>query len=576
MQDMTQRILIVDDDPGLLAGIRRSLGRRYDLECVESAKRALELIRQGKQFAVILTDMRMPEMDGIELLKRVQQLSPETVRLMLTGNIDQQTAVDALNQGRVVQFLTKPCHSDTIAAAFDEGLKIHTQQHKRKTHQQQQIAEIEKLNNKLAYQTHFDPLTGLANRQSFHHSLDSALQSARQEQRQHTLGFLDLDHFHLINDNCGFAAGDQLLRHIGQILAAYFHNGDQVSRLSGNSFGFLLIDSPFSEAEARAHELHDLFTRQPFRCEGRQFNIALCIGLIPVNQASESASRLLAMAETACHVAKDSGRNRIHVSSPQDSELTSRLNDAEWVSRIEQALHGEQFLLYQQTIVPSMTRTDQTSHFEVLLRMKGEDSQIIPPDSFLNVAESFNLSPQIDRWVIEHCFHWLAAHPDILQRLGHCAINLSGLSIGDNGLFDFIQACARESAIPAEKICFEVTETAAIAQFQLASEWIEALREIGFRFSLDDFGTGLSSFAYLKNLPVDFLKIDGSFVRNLHRDLVDRAMVQSINEIGHTMGKQTIAERVENEAIAQILRGIGVDYLQGYLFAKPAPIEQLA
>jgi len=284
---------------------------------------------------------------------------------------------------------------------------------------------------------------------------------------------------------------------------------------------------------------------------------------------------VLCAAETACDVARDRGRNQLHVACAQDQELTKRLNEAQWVTRINHALQENLFCLYYQPIVHTAPNKSNSDHYEILIRMKDEEGRIIPPIEFLPAAERYHLSPQIDCWVIRATVDWLSRHPQSLQRLSLCSINLSGLSLGNQEVYNFILDTVKSSPVPPKKICFEVTETAAIAQFDVAVQFMKSLKQEGFYFSLDDFGSGLSSFGYLKNMPVDFIKIDGMFVKNIDTDHVNRTMVKSINEIAHVMGKKTIAEFVENNEILRHLRGLDVDYAQGYLISKPRPLDEL-
>ena len=277
-------------------------------------------------------------------------------------------------------------------------------------------------------------------------------------------------------------------------------------------------------------------------------------------------------ADEACYGAKEAGRNRVYVYHEDDAELATRRRETLTVVKIQRALKENNFLLYYQTIVPVHSHVDEGDHFELLLRMVNEEGQVLPPAAFLPAADRYSLTTKIDRWVISTAFQWFCNHPELLERLHLCSINLSGLSLGDMEFLKFINEQFEETNIPPEKICFEITETAAIANLTAATHFIKELKKLGSQFSLDDFGAGLSSFAYLKNLPVDYLKIDGMFVKNIVDDIVDFAMVKSINEIGHVMEKQTIAEFVENDAILARLKSIGVDFAQGYGISKPQPL----
>ncbi|MGZ8903797.1 MAG: EAL domain-containing protein, partial [Methylobacter sp.] len=304
------------------------------------------------------------------------------------------------------------------------------------------------------------------------------------------------------------------------------------------------------------------------------FTIGVSIGVSFINNAAGNAVNLLKEADAACYAAKDKGRNRVHVFRPDDEELAMRHGEMQWVAKIHQGLEQNLFCLYGQPIVP-LSKQEEGLHFETLVRYQDNKGPIIPPGAFLPAAERYNLAAAMDRWVIRHMFEWLANDPDFLTQLSLCSINLSGLSLSDETMLAYISEQFMEWAVPRHKICFEITETAAIANLSNATRFISHLREQGCLFSLDDFGSGLSSFAYLKNLPVDFLKIDGLFVKDVLDDKVDLAMVKSINEVGHIMGKKTIAEFVENQEIFNLLNELGVDYAQGFGISKPVPLDEL-
>ncbi|MDF1527990.1 MAG: EAL domain-containing protein [Sedimenticola sp.] len=573
---MSERILLVDDEPFILSGYKRGLGKEYNLDTATSGADALEMFSQigedDAPYAVVISDMRMPHMDGVELLNRLAQSHPETIRMMLTGNSDQQTAMDAVNQGRVFKFLTKPFSATDLKIAIEEALERYREERQKETASQHDAIAVEHLSARLSHQSRHDILTGLANRLAFNRRLTSALETARNENREHTFCFLDIDHFHRINDACGYTAGDELLRQLGGLLSHHRRSGDITARLGSDQFGLILGDCPLEDGQKIIQKLHDEMKQHAFRWEDVSYELSVSIGLIQIDSESESNAALFSAAETACNVAKDNGRNRIHVGSAQDATLTHRLNEIQWINRINRALTENRFRLYYQTIEPLNPMEPEGDHYEVLIRMVGDDEQIIAPGEFLPAAENYHLSPQIDRWVIRNTIGWLNDHPEQLETLSLCSINLSGLSIGDEEMLGFIQQTLAESNVPPSKICFEVTETAAIAHLDAAIFFMQQLKTIGIRFSLDDFGTGLSSFAYLRTLPVDFLKIDGMFVKQIDRNIIDWTMVKSINDMGQIMGKQTIAEFVENADIYTQLQEIGANYAQGFLMSRPRPL----
>jgi len=426
---------------------------------------------------------------------------------------------------------------------------------------------------KLSYQASHDALTGLINRAEFERRLLLALQSAAQIGRHHAVMYLDLDQFKVVNDTCGHAAGDQLMRQVSALLTTCMREGDTFARLGGDEFGVLLENCPPDAALRIADKLRQTVTDFHFAWDQLRFNIGVSIGLVNVDDGTFTLAEVLRAADTACYMAKEKGRNRVQVYHADDSELTVRQGEMEWVGRLQRALDENRFLLYSQEIVAVDGSTAHGRHCELLVRMLDEHGELIPPMAFIPAAERYNLMPSVDRWVLRTALATLSQ----LRAQGHgvpialCAINLSGASIGDDRFLDFVHEQLRVFDVPRECICFEITETAAIANLDRAQRFIQEFRALGCRFSLDDFGSGMSSFAYLKHLPVDFLKIDGAFVKGMADDPIDRAMVEAINNVGHVMGKRTIAEFVDSGRVMTALRKIGVDYAQGYGVAKPEP-----
>jgi EAL domain-containing protein (putative c-di-GMP-specific phosphodiesterase class I) len=365
------------------------------------------------------------------------------------------------------------------------------------------------------------------------------------------------------------------LAQIGGLLQAKIRQRDTLARLGGDEFGVLLELCPLEQARRVAQVLKGVIEEFRFPWEGKTFNIGASIGLVPITEASESLTSVLRAADAACYLAKDRGRNCIHVFREDDAALAQRHREMQWISQLPRALEENRFRLCFQPIVPLAATAHPARHYELLLHLDDPPGHLVPPGAFLPAAERYHLAPKIDAWVIGHAFRWLRRHPRHLERLQLCSLNLSGLSLGNAEFLTFVLCQFTQAAIPPEKICFEITETAAIANLADACRFIRALRDLGCRFALDDFGSGLSSFAYLKNLEVDFVKIDGAFVKDIAEDPLDWAMVKYINEIGQLLGKQTIAEFVENPQILAKLQEIGVDYAQGYYLGAPRPIEDL-
>ena len=430
------------------------------------------------------------------------------------------------------------------------------------------VSESRELNRKLSYHASHDILTGLVNRREFESRLERAMKSSRAREASFALCHIDLDQFKIINDNCGHSAGDALLGQVGALLKSKIRWRDTVARLGGDEFGVLLESCSLEEAIRSAEALREAIRNYKFVWEERTFRLGASIGVVPLSTENEDVASLLSAADSACAAAKESGRNRIYSFQENDIDLMRRRREMQWAARINNALEDNRFEIYRQVIQPLQT-PDLGLHYELLLRMRDEAGKIVAPDQFIAAAERYGLTPNIDRWMIEHALRWLVSEADEREKLAMCSINLSGQSLGDDKFLPFVIDHFHRSGIDASKICFEITETAAIASFSQANRFIHALKELGCRFALDDFGTGLSSFGYLKHFPVDFLKIDGSFVKEILHDPIDREMVRSINEIGHLTGKQTIAEFAENAEIIEMLRSLGVDYAQGFGIATP-------
>ena len=422
----------------------------------------------------------------------------------------------------------------------------------------------------LSWQATHDALTGLANRREFELRLEQALNALARQGGRHSLMFLDLDQFKLVNDTCGHAAGDELLRHICAVLQAGLREDDTLARLGGDEFGVLLENCAPEQAERIAEHLRQTVQSLHFLWKGRPFVTTVSIGLVHINQSPGTLEASLRAADMACYMAKEKGRNRVQVYRADDDELSLRVGEMAWIQRLHVALEENRFCLYAQEIA-ALTPHSGPGHLEILLRLHDETGRTILPDSFIPAAERYGLMTALDRWVVRNVFQLirqcLDEHPG--EALAMCALNLSGTSIGDDKFLDYLRRQFEEFAIPPRMICFEITETSAIANLGSAIRFINELKDLGCKFSLDDFCAGMSSFAYLKHLPVDFLKIDGSFVKDMLDDPVNRAMVEVINHIGHVMGKRTIAEFVETPLIEQALHEIGVDYAQGYLIERP-------
>ncbi len=437
---------------------------------------------------------------------------------------------------------------------------------------QEDVTEASMLNEKLTYQATHDPLTDLINRNEFDRRLERVILSARENESEHALCYMDLDQFKVVNDICSHAAGDELLRQISTQLSQIIRRRDTLARLGGDEFAILMEHCSLEQAQRTTQKIHQMVEKFQFQWDHKSFRIGISMGLVVINIHNGGADSHLKHADMACYMAKVAGRNRTQIYRADDAAIAKHQGEMNWLGIINSALDNNHFCLYTQAIVP--LNTNEGEHCEILLRMKNHDGTVTAPAAFLPAAERYQLSSKIDRWVIRKTFVCFTEQSHRLNLLSMCSINLSGPSLNCPTMLSFIEHQFTETGMPAEKVCFEITETAAIANLTSATEFITRLKALGCKFSLDDFGSGLSSFAYLKNLQVDFLKIDGFFVKDIENNQVDLAMVKSINDIGHVMGKKTIAEFVECETVLKTLQALKVDYAQGYHTGKPKPIEE--
>ncbi len=436
------------------------------------------------------------------------------------------------------------------------------------------ITEAHKLSQELSYQASHDALTGLVNRREFEIRLERLIHEGEGSGEDHALCYLDLDQFKVINDTCGHLAGDELLRQLAELFKSKVRKKDTLARLGGDEFGVLMQNCSLNQAQRVAQDLREMVEEFHFIWTDKRFSIGVSIGLVPIDDSGGvTVTDILSAADASCYAAKNAGRNRVHVYNPEDIDLAVHRGQMQWVSRINHALEEDRFRLYIQPIVSISEEDKDIKHYECLIRMIDENGKNILPGAFLPAAERYDLSTKIDRWVFESAYTWLATRPRKQKNLISCSINLSGHSLNSEGFLDFVVNKLDEGKVLPSNICFEITETVAISNLSNAIRFMEALKNKGCFFALDDFGSGVSSYGYLKNLPVDYLKIDGMFIRDMVDDPIDLEMVRSINEIGHVMGKMTIAEFVENKETLDCLKKLGVDYAQGYHMGKPRAIK---
>jgi diguanylate cyclase (GGDEF)-like protein/PAS domain S-box-containing protein len=435
------------------------------------------------------------------------------------------------------------------------------------------VSQARLLAGEMEHQASHDSLTGLINRREIERRLAQAIESARQVGVRHALCFVDLDQFKVINDTCGHEAGDELLRQLATTLSATLRDTDWLGRLGGDEFALLLEHTTVEGAERVAEKLNDVLAATAFIWMERSFSLTCSIGVVEITGDTPDVSWLLRAADTACYLAKDEGRNRIRTYHDTDEDVARRRGEMEWVSEIRKALKDDRLVLYAQRIEP--VRGPEGLQYEILVRLKDTAGKIHGPGAFLPAAERYDQALAIDRRVMSMMFEQLAANPQHLQQLELCHVNLSGQSIADTDFHAYVIDLLDRSPIPASKLCFEITETAVIGNLDKARTFINEVRARGCMIALDDFGSGLSSFAYLKNLNIDILKIDGVFVVNMANDDVDHALVSSICEVGRALGKRTIAEWVETEQVFALLGEVGVEYVQGYAIHTPCPLEEL-
>ncbi len=429
----------------------------------------------------------------------------------------------------------------------------------------------------LRHQAQHDDLTGLINRREFEVRLERCLKSVHENNAQHIFCFLDLDQFKLVNDTCGHSAGDELLKQVSVLLANKMRERDTLARLGGDEFGLLLENCTLTDAHQINNALLKTIRDYRFIHDDKIFNVGVSIGLVVINQGFENVSEIIHAADSACYSAKSAGRNQSFLFNPGDVEVVRQRSAVESISDITDEIDDEQFMLYCQPIVPLTSLTTQVQHYEILLRKIDLDGKIILPTTFIPSAERYHLMPNIDRWVIKNVFLAYQQLLDInAEKCNYIfSINLSGTSLGDKSLLSFIQDMFIKYSIPPESICFEITETAAIVNLKNTILLFSALRKLGCSFALDDFGSGMSSFTYLKNFDVDYLKIDGTFVKEMHINKIDHAMVRSIHSVAEAMNIKTVAEFVENEEILRELKSIGVHYGQGLYLGGPVTVKGL-
>jgi len=558
------RLLLIEDSEDDALLLARELKRNgYDLDLIrveDQAGLARELI--SRDWDIIITDHNLPSFSSEQVLAAVRGSHADIPVIIVSGSIGEEVAVAAMRTG-ANDYIMKN-NLTRLVPAIERELRE---------------AENRKDNRRaldtIHHMAYHDALTGLANRHEFENRLHKAIDDAEMGDLSHIVIYLDLDQFKIINDTCGHHAGDELLRQLAVLFREAIRESDCLARLGGDEFGLLLEHCTLQRAEQIASKILTLIHEFRYTWDGRTFAVGVSMGIVAIEGGGSSVSDVMRAADIACYMAKDKGRSRFHIYKADDQELALRHGEMEWVSKIHAAIEENRFVLHKQTIFPVGREDDGCQRSEFLIRLLGQDGELVYPGAFIPAAERYNLMPKLDRWVIKTAFAYLADKFGALS-FTECKhqffINVSGDSLGDKAFFDYIQEQLTVYGLHPGMICFEITETVAIANMQESVDFIKGIRATGCKIALDDFGSGLSSFSYLKAIPADFIKIDGNFVRDIVDDRMDRAIVESISQIARVAGLQTIAEFVENDAILEQLKVIGVDYAQGFGLQKPEPL----
>lgn len=562
------KVLIVEDSEDdallLVRELRKSGYAPYfdRVDDPDSLKTALD----DQNWDVVITDHNMPRLNSEMVLQMVNQCNLDIPVIIVSGIIPEATAVANMKAG-AQDYIMKDNLTRLIPAIERELNDSRMRTAKR---------QAEKAVNHLA---HHDALTNLDNRHEFERRLQLALEKSWQNAQNHALLYIDLDQFRIINDTCGHVAGDILLKQLSQVLRDNVRESDSLARLSGDEFGVLLESCPIDHALQVAHNLQNTISEFRFIWKDVKHRITASIGFVEVTAESAGVEELLSDVDMACYTAKEQGRNRIKVFTRQDDDMSRRKGEMQWVTKLNQALEENQFRLYEQAILPVTKHDTEIRHSEFLVRLIGDDGKVMEPETFVPAAEQYNLMPKIDRWVINTAMQYIEAQLQqghTPQDLGVYFIGIAGSTLSDGAFYGFVEENLKRHNIPAEMICFELAETTALGHYGPAQDFINNIRQYGCRIAIDDFGAGLSSFSYLKSVPVDYVKIDGGFVHHMMEDPMDCAIVEAINQIGHIAGLQTIAEYVESDSVMYKLKDIGVDYAQGDKLDAPHPIKTAA
>lgn len=557
------RVLLVEDSEEDALLVEMELVRYgFQTQClrVDSLDDMQSALQDGS-WDVVITDHNMPGFNSDDALKLVLSSELDIPVIIVSGSIGEDIAVAAMKSGAHDYILKN--NLTRLAPAIERELRD---------------AEVRVAHRKaqktIEHMAFHDALTGLANRFEFEQRIRQALDDISRGGK-YALLYLDLDQFKVINDTCGHVAGDEMLRQIAVLLKEPIRDTDTLARLGGDEFGVLLSHCSLADAQTVGARMLDLVREFRFTWQAKIFTVGTSIGLVVLERADQAYADVLRQADMACYAAKYKGRNRIHVYHPDDHELRLLHGELEWVNRLPSALQNNEFELHFQRIVPLSSNDNSSTSCEFLVRLREKNGDMVFPSVFIPAAERYNLMPDLDQWIIANCLAlWSRAEElGLVSNGGIAFLNLSGATLSDEPFLEFVNDQLRVNCVPAERICFEITETAAIANLSTALNFIRGVKNLGCKVALDDFGAGLSSFSYLKTLPADFVKIDGSFVKDITSDAMDASIVEAINAIAHVAGLQTIAEFVESDDIVTKLRVMGVDYAQGYSIHRPEVLK---
>jgi diguanylate cyclase (GGDEF)-like protein/PAS domain S-box-containing protein len=511
-----------------------------------------------------------------KLLEEIVSLVDETDRRLLSDPVHQAlTTGAAVNLSRRALMLSRANGSERSIELSASPMRNSDRELVGAVAILHDVTELRGLTRQMSYQATHDALTGLVNRREFERRLEEGIESGHRGDGQHVLAYLDLDRFKLVNDTSGHLAGDGMLREVAKLLRDAVRDSDTVGRLGGDEFGILLVGCPLEKARQIADDVCRAVGDHRFVWRDKIYNIGASIGLVEISRESGTLEEMLVAADTACYVAKKQGSGRVVVYSARDEALARHTGEIQWLQRLQSALKENRFHLYQQVIVPAQGG-DGGPAMEVLVRLQDESGHDLPPAEFMRAAERYRLMGLVDRWVVQTTLSALGRGAISVAPERSIAINISGQTLGDLQFLEFVVECLDSTGVTPGQVCFEIAESAVIANLDHARRFVGVLHGMGCQFALDDFGSGIGSFSNLKTLPLDYLKIDGSFIRNLGRDTVNQAMVTAMIKLARTLNFKVIAEQVEDSAAEEAARRMGVDYLQGYAIGRPQPLQLAA